>query len=253
MRIYNTHFIVHIKEDSSPVTEADKLADHHITRNLSVYDIPIVSEEGNIESYKNRRNWKTFWLVDPLDGTKEFVKKNGEFTVNIALIENGIPILGVVFIPITKMLYFASKETGARKIFIASSKFSFDQIIAESISLIDEPFCGKIKIGVSRSHLDVYTERLIERCKTLFKEVEIIVAGSSVKFCYLADNTIHLYARGNFTNEWDTAAGDAIIRFAGKSIITIDGTPFLYNKPDLKNLGFIAGNSSLLKIICDDQ
>jgi 3'(2'), 5'-bisphosphate nucleotidase len=253
MEIYNSRFIVKMKEDLSPVTEADKLADQHITQRLSKYNIPIVSEEGKIESYQVRKHWKTFWLVDPLDGTKEFVNKNGEFTVNIALIENEIPILGVVYIPVTKMLYFASTETGARKIIIDSEKILVDQIISDAVLLKDQPFEDKIKIGVSRSHIDSYTEQLIEKCKTLFKEVEVFVAGSSSKFCFLADNSIHLYGRGNTTNEWDTAAGDAIIRLAGKSIISSDGKPFLYNKPDLKNSGFIAGNSSLLKIICDGQ
>jgi 3'(2'), 5'-bisphosphate nucleotidase len=253
MKIYNSNFVVKIKEDTSPVTEADQLADQHITHKLSFFKIPIISEEGAIESYEKRKHWKTFWLVDPLDGTKEFVHKNGEFTVNIALIENQIPILGVVFIPVTQMLYFASAETGAKKYFIDSTNLSVDQIISNATSLVDEPHTGKLKIGISRSHLDTYTEQLIEHCKTLFSEVEVRVAGSSVKFCFLADNSIHLYGRGNYTNEWDTAAGDAIIRFAGKSMMTNDGKPFLYNKPDLKNTGFIAGNSSLLKTIRDGQ
>ena len=192
-------------------------------------------------------------MIDPLDGTKEFVNKNGEFTVNIALIENGIPILGVVFIPVTKMLYFASNKTGANKYFIDSKDISVDQIISDATLLLDKPCTDKLIIGVSRSHLDDYTVQLIEYCKTIFNEVEVLVAGSSAKFCFLADNSIHLYGRGNYTNEWDTAAGDAIIRFAGKSIITNDGKPFLYNKSDLKNSGFIAGNSLLLKTICYGQ
>lgn len=253
MKIYNSNFIVNIKEDTSPVTEADKLADNYIAQKLSIFNLPIISEEGKIESYQKRKYWKTFWLVDPLDGTKEFVNKNGEFTVNIALIENKIPILGVVYIPVTRMLYFASNETGARKYFINSVNLSADQIISNATLLLDEPCTGKLKIGVSRSHLDAYTEQLIEKCRTIFNEIEICTAGSSVKFCFLADNSIHLYGRGNYTNEWDTAAGDAIIRFAGKSMITNDGKPFLYNKPELKNTGFIAGNSLLLKTICDGQ
>ena len=253
MKIYNSDFVVNIKEDTSPVTEADKLADNYITQKLSIFKIPIISEEGKIESYQERKKWKTFWLVDPLDGTKEFVHKNGEFTVNIALIENEVPILGVVFIPVTKMLYFASNETGAKKYHIDSTNLSVDQIILAATLLVDQPCDEKIKIGVSRSHLDDYTKQLIERCKTLFKEVEVYVAGSSVKFCFLADNSIHLYGRGNYTNEWDTAAGDAIIRFAGKSIVTDEGKPFVYNKPDLRNTGFIAGNSLLLKTICDGK
>jgi 3'(2'), 5'-bisphosphate nucleotidase len=253
MEIYYRDFIVNTKEDASPVTEADKLADNYITQKLSIFKIPIISEEGEIKPYQIRKDWKIFWLVDPLDGTKEFVHKNGEFTVNIALIENKVPILGVVYIPVTKMLYFASKETGAKKYCINSTNLSVDQIISDSTLLLDQPYNDKIKIGVSRSHFDDYTEQLIERCKTLFKEVEVCVAGSSAKFCFLADNSIHLYGRGNYTNEWDTAAGDAIIRFAGKSIITNEGKPFLYNKSDLRNTGFIAGNSLLLKTICDGK
>ncbi|GAB6038122.1 3'(2'),5'-bisphosphate nucleotidase CysQ [Fundidesulfovibrio butyratiphilus] len=228
--IYATAFSVEEKADHSPITQADRAANAIIVEGLKAVTplAPILSEESARAEYAARKSWRRFWLVDPLDGTKEFVKRNGEFTVNIALVEDGVPIFGVVYVPVTDTLYAGGPGRGALRQIGGAS--------AEPIA-VARPVPGEPLVAVtSRSHpderLDVYLERYPNR--------EVIVAGSSVKFCRVAEGAAHLYIRFNKTWEWDTAAGHAVVLGAGGSFTNLEGGVFPYNKPDLVNGGFVA-------------
>jgi len=236
MKVYETDFMVETKDDSSPVTEADKTAEDLILRSIRegiTGDFPIVSEEaaaaGNIPVVRNT----AFWLVDPLDGTKEFVNRNDEFTVNIALIENGRPVLGVVHAPALKETYWGA-SAGA----FAQSGDDQEKII----SCRTPPTVGLTAI-VSRSHR---TEE-VDEYLTRFNVTSEITAGSSLKFCRIAAGQADIYPRMGRTMEWDTAAGHAVLDFAGGSVVTVDGANLGYGKPEFKNPHFIAAGSGVVE------
>ena len=228
--VYNAGPVeVELKSDNSPLTVADKRANRVITDMLrsATPNIPVLSEEGRDIPWDERRNWQRFWLVDPLDGTKEFIKRNGEFTVNIALIENGRPVLGVIYVPVTDTLYAADAEYGAVK--------SVNGGEPRAISVNTDVSDGLIIVR-SRSHPSAEED-------AFYRNVHVrseIARGSSLKFCMIAEGLAHLYYRHGPTMEWDTAAGHAIAEIAGARVTNPNGTDFVYNKPVLKNGPFIA-------------
>jgi 3'(2'), 5'-bisphosphate nucleotidase len=216
------------KADDSPLTKAD-LASHHLLlkglRELTP-DLPMLSEESAVMSYDNRLNWERYWLIDPLDGTKEFLKHRDEFTVNVALIEGGEPILGVVHAPALDVTYAAARGVGATK--------QKGQRPAESIHAADYR-TGGLKAVVSRSHAGSETEAMLRK----LGPVESVSVGSSLKLCLVADGTAHLYPRLGPTMEWDIAAAQCVVEEAGGSVTDLGGRPLHYNKPALENPHFL--------------
>ena len=218
---------VKLKTDNSPLTLADEASHQIIEQGLQALtpDIPVLSEEGAAIPYEVRQTWEYFWCVDPLDGTKEFIHRNGEFTVNIALIHKDTPILGIIYVPVQDALYYGGANLGAFKR-LANG---------ETIPLkVDATATEWTSIG-SRSHANPEEEEILKR----FPVKNSIAAGSSLKFCLVAEGKAHLYYRHGPTMEWDTAAGQAIVTFSGGEVTMPDGKPFLYNKPSLLNGGFI--------------
>lgn len=229
------------KSDFSPITRADLQANEIITNKLKPTDLPILSEEGENIPYQKRKNWELFWLVDPLDGTKEFIKRNGEFTVNIALVKNNTPIAGIIYIPVTAEIFTAIVTEGTFKLTTENDRITFQEIKTEGKKLPVERNNNVYKITSSRSHKNEETNRFIETIQEKHKDVEIVYTGSSIKFCRLAEGAADIYPRFAPTMEWDTAAGHAILKACGKNIWTTDHLSELtYNKPDLKNPFFIA-------------
>ena len=229
LKIYNSDsFEVEVKADKSPLTKADKISHVIIESELkkNFPEIPILSEEGKNIAFDLRKNWEYFWLVDPLDGTKEFIKKNGEFTVNIALIKNNLPIAGVIFAPTIDTLYYGTMESGAYK------KTGINSVL--SIQVNNIPGEGIISVQ-SRSHSSEEEEKYLSK----FKIKNKISIGSSLKFCMVAEGKAQIYYRSGPTWEWDTAAGHAIVNASGGSVVGVSG-PFIYNKVSLLNGGFIA-------------
>ncbi|WP_075591501.1 3'(2'),5'-bisphosphate nucleotidase CysQ [Labilibacter marinus] len=246
MDIYRTgDFGVEKKADNSPLTLADKAAHEIIEQYLVKTKIPVLSEEGAHEDYEKRKQWNQLWIVDPLDGTKEFVKKTGEFTVNIALIEDNYPITGVVFVPATRTLYYASKEYGAFKAILQDD---WEEHTSVEIKNEQKLPAGKknksLKIVASVSHLSKETEQFAEMLKGKYGESEFLSVGSSIKICKVAEGTADIYPRLGPTMEWDTAAGQAVAEAAGAQFINWETKErFDYNRPELLNKWFVvAGN-----------
>lgn len=232
LEVYATDFDVQKKKDRSPVTEADTRSHLIISRTLQATypKIPVLSEEGKETDYSERKNWPKFWLVDPLDGTKEFVKRNGEFTVNIALIERGRPIWGTIYIPVTDLLFVADIEHGAWRI---------DNGLRDKIRVAPPP-SGKTRIVKSRSHPSPQLEMFL----ALLPEHEVITRGSALKFCDVAAGDADFYPRFGPTWEWDTAAGQAIVEAAGGVVVDFAGSPLSYNKPSLLNGPFLVSSNA---------
>lgn len=232
---YNSDFEVELKSDQSPLTIADRRAHNVIVDYLSSTKIPILSEEDTAAAYSVRKNWKLFWLVDPLDGTKEFIKRNDEFTVNIALIENDTPIGGVVYVPVTKQLYWADKK-GSFKAVLQENNGSLSDIQKLPVETERSSF---VVVG-SRSHMSAETELFIQSIDTLGKAIEIKAKGSSLKICMVAEGEADVYPRLAPTMEWDTAAGHAIALYAGKTVYQYgNNEPVIYNKENLLNPWFV--------------
>lgn len=228
-----TSFQMMSKSDQSPLTEADTRSHQFIHEQLSMLypSIPIISEESNAgHAYDIRKNWECFFLIDPLDGTKEFIKRNGEFTINIALVRECKPVMGVIHAPVLDVTYYAEKNHGAHKV-----------TKNDTIKLpIRSQQGNKISVVTSRSHTSSETLTLIERLKAEGKEVSIISAGSALKFGLIADGTADIYPRLAPTMEWDTAAGHIIVNEVGKEVTVMgSGLPLQYNKKELRNPGFI--------------
>ena len=240
LKIYDTNFNVEVKGDNSPLTLADKNANDVINGFLKPTSIPIISEENKQLDFSERKNWKRCWIVDPLDGTKEFIKRNGEFTVNIALVEDGNPTLGVIYVPVSKELYFTSEDgKTSKKITLASENISIAEILEKATTIQPSQIEQPIKIVGSRSHLNEDTEKFIAEIEKE-NDVEIVSKGSSLKFCLVAEGLAHIYPRYAPTMEWDTAAGHAICNAAGVSVIDQKtGKPMKYNKPNLLNNYFV--------------
>ena len=243
LEVYNKDFEVEFKDDNSPLTLADKKSDDVIAAYLSKTDYPVLSEEGKTISFKKRKEWKTFWIVDPLDGTKEFIKRNGEFTVNIALIENNIPILGVIYIPVQQSLYFANVHLGSYKVnqIVSTNNLnSLSEYLSKGnrLPLIkrDETFT----IVGSKSHMTKETEKFIEELEKVHGKIEVVSKGSSLKICMVAEGKANIYPRFALTMEWDVAAGHAIVKYAGKNIYNAKTkTELAYNTETLLNPWFI--------------
>jgi len=245
LEVYNAgNFQVKLKSDNSPLTQADKKAHKKIVSILKKTDLPILSEEGKEIPYKVREKWRYFWLVDPLDGTKEFIKRNGEFTVNIALIHKNKPILGVIYIPVIEELYFSLDKIGAYKInkitLAKVHRLNIDELINMGMQLPINQRKKKFTIVGSRSHMTKNTEEFIAKLQEKYGDVEMIFKGSSLKFCLMAEGLADIYPRFSPTMEWDTAAGHAIALGAGLKVIKHDKTNLLeYNKKNLLNPWFI--------------
>ncbi len=242
MQVYDTAFDVEIKDDKSPLTEADKKANDVINNFLRSTEIPIISEENKQTDYSVRKNWETCWVVDPVDGTKEFIKRNGEFTVNIALVTNGKPELGVIYVPASKTIYAADvKNDKAFKATIKSHETSLEDVYKLSEKLqpkTDNP--NPIQVVGSRSHMNQETLDYVEELKKTGKEVEIVSKGSSLKFCLVAEGNADVYPRFAPTMEWDTAAGQAICNAVGINVISDETKQsLLYNKQNLLNPWFL--------------
>jgi len=229
-----------LKEDSSPLTIADKKSHHVLEESLSSnFDIPILSEEGQEIPFEERKKWGTYWLIDPLDGTKEFINRNGEFTVNVALIKENIPVEGVIYVPVSKTLYFGSKDLGAFK--VENCPDDVEQIKeAEVIQLPQITSRDKFIIVGSRSHMSEETQNFVTQMKKEHTQVEMISKGSSLKLCMVAEGNADTYPRYAPTMEWDTGAGDAICRAAGFKVLQYQtDKPLEYNKENLLNPWFL--------------
>lgn len=246
MQVYDTAFNVEIKDDKSPLTEADKKANDVINSFLTKTEFPIISEENKQTDYSVRKDWDTCWVVDPVDGTKEFIKRNGEFTVNIALITQGKPKLGVIYVPATKTIYFGDvdKNEGFK------AQLDTHDITVEDVLSKAEPLQPKtdnsqtIQVVGSRSHMSQETLDYVEALKEKGKTVEIVSKGSSLKFCLVAEGNADVYPRFAPTMEWDTAAGQAICNAVGIEVISNQtNKPLLYNKEDLLNPWFLVSKS----------
>jgi 3'(2'), 5'-bisphosphate nucleotidase len=243
MDIYESDdFGVETKKDDSPLTKADLAAHEIILSYLKETNIPVLSEEGKNISYNERKNWKQLWIVDPIDGTKEFIKRNGEFTVNIALVENQISVMGVIYCPALNTLYYGNKN-GAFKV----ENISEDNLEKQLNNTISMPIDSKrlaqntLKTVVaSKSHLSPETEAFINELKEKYGEVKTISKGSSLKLCMVAEGAADFYPRFAPTMEWDTAAGQAICEAAGCDVIDQDTKKtMLYNREELLNKWFL--------------
>lgn len=260
MRIYTDpkqDFGIERKADNSPLTLADKASHQVIMRYLSNTGIPILSEEGQHIPYDERKAWGRLWVVDPLDGTKEFIKKNGEFTVNVALVENGHPVMGVVYVPFTRILYYGIVGRGAWKSDVLAFNTGLPTLNELSCFLAGDvtldcqgPFGGLplpagdghevFTVVASRSHMSSETQAYIQEMERVHGQVRIVSSGSSIKICLVAEGVADAYPRFAPTMEWDTAAGDAVARAAGRMVTNAEtGSPLVYNKQDLLNPWFL--------------
>ena len=236
IKVYDSEFAVEHKDDRSPLTAADTAAHHCIVDGLKrlTPDIPVLSEESVGITAAQRRQWTRLWVVDPLDGTREFVKRNGEFTVNIALVEDGVTTFGVVQAPVTGALWHGGHGLGA---------FRRDGDGDDRPLRTRVPATSPLRVAASRSHRDERTTTFIER----MGECEPVGLGSSLKFCAVAEGDIDVYPRFGPTSEWDTAAAQAVLEGAGGAVLDLQGRPFRYNQRDtVLNGGFIAiGDTAL--------
>ena len=244
LKVYSTDFAVEEKEDESPLTIADKNAHEKIVKYLKSTAYPVLSEEGRSIPYRERKGWDYFWMVDPLDGTKEFIKKNGEFTVNIALIHKQKAIMGVIYVPVKDVMYFGMQNFGAYKSenFSSISAKRIDFIVdhSEKLPIKKE---RKYTIVGSRSHMSPETEEFIKEKEQQKGEVEILSRGSSLKLCMIAEGLADDYPRFAPTMEWDTAAGQAIVEAMGGKVINWKTkASMLYNRENLLNDWFLAYN-----------
>ncbi len=246
LEVYSTDFDVHSKADESPLTQADLAAHHRIVAGLKSLtpEVPIISEEAGLPEFDERRSWDCYWLIDPLDGTREFVNRNGEFTVNIALVRDKRPVLGVVHVPVRDRTYIGCEGVGAQR---RGPDRSVEAIhVAASSST-------PVRIVGSRSHRGASLDALLNR----LGEHEMVPMGSSLKFCVVAEGGADLYPRLGPTSEWDTAAAQAVVEQAGGSVVTLDGKPMKYNaKPDILNPHFFvigARDRDWLALLSDSE
>ncbi len=233
LEVYQNPFEVDHKDDGSLLTAADRRAHETILAELTALtpDIPVLSEESNREAFEARRQWNRFWLVDPLDGTREFVNGTGDFTVNIALIDNGSPILGVVHTPVKNINHYAALGVGS---FRGDGGSAGEAIRIRTIGV------GKTTLLKSHSHAGPETVRFRQNLESQVGEVNIVSMGSSLKICRVAEGSADIYPRLGPTSEWDTAAAHCVLDVAGGSLIDLHGNRLRYNKPDILNPWFLA-------------
>ena len=237
LKIYGTDdFQVQSKDDDSPLTAADMAAHNLIIAGLAALtpNIPVLSEESKGISQEERQSWSMFWLVDPLDGTKEFIKRNGEFTVNIALVENGAVVMGVVHAPILETTYYGIKDKGSFK--------KLDGKV-EQISVKGHEASQAVKLVASRSHAGEETVAFIGKLELAYPSVEAVSKGSSLKLCLVAEGVAHIYPRFGPTMEWDTAAAHCVAEQAGATVTNMQGEPLRYNKDNLLNPYFVINSN----------
>ncbi len=253
MEIYNgeQEFLVNLKSDNTPITEADRRSHETIKDYLSRTRIPLMSEEGRDLLYEERCGWDLYWLVDPLDGTLEFIKRTGEFTINIALMVNNRPTVGVVYVPTSGRIYFAIEGRGAwKRIGMTpnpNAQMNISEIMrgAEPLPQTDGANNPKV-VALSRSHISPDTHIVVDSLKEKFGKIEILTQGSSLKLCLVAEGLVDIYPRTTPTSEWDTAAGECILAEAGGSIRELEQNSTLnYNKPSLINPNFICKSKFL--------
>jgi len=253
--VYHSEFAVEHKADNSPLTRADRKSHDLLMAALKGFEIPILSEEGREIPYKDRKSWERLWIIDPLDGTKEFIKRNDEFTVNIALVEYGLPKIGVVYVPVKDRLYFAAGNLGAFRIDnplgtdgsnrIGGNDHDPDKTLRRLLKTATRlPAGNRSKIPFiivgSRSHANPDLKKLVEEKRREHGKVELITAGSSLKICMVAEGLADMYPRLGPTCEWDTAAGQAVAEMAGAKLLDYKtGEPLKYNRPDLLNPWFV--------------
>lgn len=247
MQVYKQkdNYDIRIKSDKTPITEADCQAHDTIKNYLGQTRIPILSEEGREMRYEERCNWELFWLVDPLDGTVEFIKGNNEFTVNIALMQNNCSVAAAVYVPYLEKLYLAWRGGGAYlKSGVApraDAQYTYGEIQRglQRLPLVTAPHEHPI-VAVSRSHQSPETAEYLNRLRDKRPDLEVVEQGSSYKFCLLAEGAVDLYVRTTPTYEWDTAAGELILSEAGGETLSLpDKRPLQYNKADLHNPWFV--------------
>jgi 3'(2'), 5'-bisphosphate nucleotidase len=234
MKIYEKDFTVEYKDDKSPLTDADRLSNKVIIDGLmSRYPgSNVISEENKTVPYEDRKDWSTLWLIDPIDGTKEFIKKNGEFTVNIALIEDGVPTFGVVYAPVPDTLYYGIKGDGSYKV-----EKGISTKIHNTTSYRDKDI---VKVVASRSHMSEETLAFVSDIEKQGKKIDFLSIGSSLKLCLVAEGAADIYPRFGPTMEWDTGAAHAVALYAGREVLNADiMQPLVYNKPNLLNPSFI--------------
>lgn len=235
LEVYNSRdFVIDVKADDSPLTQADLASHHYIVSSLQALTpaIPILSEESQTIAYEERKHWSSFWLVDPLDGTKEFIKRNGEFTVNIALIEGTSPVMSVVHVPVQNLSYWALKGRGA-----------FKRQGAKDTAITVSTEVSVLKVVASRSHAGVETTAFLDSLARDYA-IEVVSKGSSLKLCQVAEAAADLYPRLGPTMEWDTAAAQCIVEQAGGQVTTLEAKPLSYNKASLLNPYFMVSSSA---------
>lgn len=233
LEVYGSAFEVETKADDSPITEADRRAHRIIVDGLQVLtpDLPIISEESEPPPYKERRSWRRYWLVDPLDGTKEFVDRNGQFTVNIALIDGTEPVLGVVGVPAQGKIYLGDRARRTAWRYDEGGKTPLQTRAMRG---------GGVAVVASRRHGTVRLDRYLRALEDCFQRVDRVHLGSSLKLCVLAEGGADLYPRLGPTSEWDIAAAHAVLAAAGGAVTQMDGTPMRYNKESFLNPDFLA-------------
>ena len=241
LEVYENEFEIETKTDNSPLTEADKRSHNIIKEILSPLSIEMLSEEGKQLSYEDRKNWRKFWLIDPLDGTKEFIKRNGEFTVNIALVEEGLPVAGVVYVPVTGKLYYGSKDNGSFSfMYNVNENKDITSYMNTAEKLPDAAPPEMFTVVASRSHNTPETEEFINEKRKKYGDVNCVSSGSSIKLCLVAEGLANVYPRLAPTMEWDTAAGHAVAKFAGCLVYDYKtGNELQYNKENLLNPWFV--------------
>ncbi|MBM4053420.1 MAG: 3'(2'),5'-bisphosphate nucleotidase CysQ [Planctomycetes bacterium] len=262
LEVYNSDFAVEHKDDKSPLTMADKRSHEIIANELKAVNIsnshdsahaniplPLLSEEGKEIPFTERKTWEYFWLVDPLDGTKEFIKRNGEFTVNIALIHKNKPVLGCIYVPVTNIFYFACEGLGAYRLTNKqdmTAVLSINKLIDSSVKLPEHQDREHLTVIGSRSHPSEQFAKFVEQLQGQGEKVEIISAGSSLKFCLVAEGRADIYPRFGPTMEWDTAAGQAIVEQSNGKIINAETkVPLRYNKENMVNPFFIGTGENI--------
>jgi 3'(2'), 5'-bisphosphate nucleotidase len=250
LRIYQTDFHVETKSDNTPVTLADRTSGECITKMLSESGIPVISEEDHVPPFSQRSGWERVWMVDPLDGTKEYVKRNGEFAVNIALIEKGRPVIGVIYAPVVHDIWFAAKGMGSFKItqndlIVELTKQNLaEHLLTYAKKLPLHPPPAGYTLVASRSHMSTEVSSRLKQLEKVHGEVDLISVGSSIKQCWVAEGKAHEYPRYGRTMEWDTAAGQCILEEAGCRLVNAETMePMTYNKENLTNPFFIALNN----------
>ena len=237
---HNEDFDVDFKSDDSPLTKADTASHQIIMKYLEQTGIPVLSEEGKSIAYENRKDWEYLWIVDPIDGTKEFIKKNGEFTVNIALVHKQVPILGVIYLPVLQELFYAAQGMGAFKAIGISPETELQTALDAGLQLpLEQPERPYTAVA-SKSHLSPETLDYIKSLEVEHGKVAMISKGSSLKLCMVAEGVADCYPRFAPTMEWDTAAGNAICSYAGKQVIDWENKQEMrYNREQLLNNWFL--------------